>query len=478
MYSISVMYRISVEDIYRLNPESKNIIRAGDKLKIPQQSGSYLYHTIQPKETLYALSQKYKMRGEDIVAVNPGLSVETFQIGKIIRIPINQITSPIQGGNEEDNSNQTNSLLSKEYPGENMDTIKVALLLPFETESNTNLSSPKLVEYLEGFLLALEDFKKKDVNVKLYMFDTGMDENKIPGILKKSEMQDIHLLIGGLFEEQIKLMARFAGEKNIPYVIPLSPQSDEPYNNPNIYQVNTPTAKLFSKASLACIKKYKNDNIILVTNKSSKPGNSDFINILRDDLQQQKIGFNTVSIEDITSDNFAGVLSVEKRNIFIPTNDYTKGTISGLINPLESILAANPEYKISLFGYPDWQAFHSQYSDDFFLLNTSFFTVFYADPTSAEVKSFYSNFYKWYSKILIYAFPKYGILGYDTGMYFIQLLNKFGTSFDKNINRLDYHGIQIDFHFERVNNWAGFINTNLYVVDFNSDYSITKTVIN
>jgi hypothetical protein len=273
-------------------------------------------------------------------------------------------------------------------------------------------------------------------------------------------------------------MAKFAGEKNIPYVIPLSPQSDEPYNNPNVYQVNTPTAKLFSKASLACIKKYRDDNIILVTNKSSKPGKSDFINILRDDLKQQNIAFNSISFEDVASGNFAGVLSEDKKNIFIPSNDYTKETISELINPLKSTLTANPKYKISLFGYPDWQAFSFSYSDDFFLLNTSFFAVFYAEPTSAEVKSFYTDFYKWYSKVLTYTFPKFGILGYDTGMYFIQLLNKFGSSYDKNINRLDYKGIQIDFHFERVNNWAGFINTNLYVVDFNSDYSITKTVIN
>jgi LysM repeat protein len=472
------MYRVSVDDIYKLNPESKNVIRAGDKLKIPQQSGSYLYHTIQPKETLYALSQKYKMKGEDIIAVNPGLSVETFQIGKIIRIPVNQITDPIQGGDEEDNSNQTNSLLSKVYPAENMNTVKVALLLPFGTDGNANSSTAKMVEFLEGFLLALKELKKEDISVTLLQFDTGAGETKIPDILKKSEMQDIHLLIGGLTEGQIKLMARFAGEKNIPYVIPLSPESNEPYNNSNIYQVNTPTAKLYSKASLACIKKYRDDNIIIVTKKSSESVKSNFINTLRDDLQQQNITFNTVSYEDITSDNFDGVLSTEKRNIFIPTNDYTRETISNLINPLKSKFIASPEYKISLFGYPDWQTFGSQTTDDFFLLNASFFTVFYAVPTSAEVKSFYRDFYKWYSKIPGNTFPKYGIQGYDMGLYFIRLLNQFGASFDKNINRLDYRGIQFDFHFERVNNWGGFINTNLYVVDFNSDSSITKTVIN
>src|SRR5215468_9750867 len=70
VYSIAAMYNVSVDDVYRLNPESRQKIRIGEKLKIPQESGSYIYHTIQPQETLYSLAQRYQMKGEDIIAVN------------------------------------------------------------------------------------------------------------------------------------------------------------------------------------------------------------------------------------------------------------------------------------------------------------------------------------------------------------------------------------------------------------------------
>ncbi len=53
---------------------------------------NYLYHTIQPKETLYSLSIRYKVPGPDIIAANPGLSVSTFTIGKTIRI----LATPIE----------------------------------------------------------------------------------------------------------------------------------------------------------------------------------------------------------------------------------------------------------------------------------------------------------------------------------------------------------------------------------------------
>jgi LysM repeat protein len=474
VYSIAAMYHVTVEDIYKLNPESRTVIRIGEKLKIPQESGSYIYHTIQARETLYGVSQKYQMKGEDIIAVNPGLSVETFHTGKIIRIPVNTVTSPVQGGNEAINRSKTDSLLLPQlYPSEKMGTIKIALLLPFGLKEKTD--SNRWIEYCEGFLLALKEVKKSGITVELQMYDTGSDTKEIPGILKKSEMQDVNLLVGGLSDDQIKLISRFSKEKNIPYVIPFTSKSDEPFNNPNVFQINTPQSYLYSKASLAFINKYRDDNIILLSDVTNASTQKDFINTLKTDLEVKKISYNTVAIENLTSNAFLSYLNPEKKNVIVPLNDYSQETLTTLTGPLKALSITNPEYRISIFGYPNWQVYGAKYSEDFFLLNASFYAGFYTNPTAPDVKLFYNAFYKWYTRIMTNSFPKFGILGYDTGMYFIRIIDKFGTSFDKHINDLTYSGIQLDFHFERVNNWGGFINTNLFLVDFNPDYSITKT---
>ena len=87
VYAIATMYGVSVEDIYRLNPESKEGIKAGSTLRIPQKDSAiapsgkadnYTYHTIQSKETLYSLSIKYSVPATDIIAANPGLSTSTY----------------------------------------------------------------------------------------------------------------------------------------------------------------------------------------------------------------------------------------------------------------------------------------------------------------------------------------------------------------------------------------------------------------
>jgi hypothetical protein len=142
-----------------------------------------------------------------------------------------------------------------------------------------------------------------------------------------------------------------------------------------------------------------------------------------------------------------------------------------LIASLKEIKNNQPNIDVVLFGYPSWQIYSNDYAADFSRCNVTFFTAFYADPTSPAVRSFNNQFRRWYSRDLTNRFPKYGILGYDTGMYFVQLLNQYGTSAASNINKVKYDGVQMDFHFDRIDNSTGFVNTHLYFVEFNSKSS-------
>ncbi|MDR1762429.1 MAG: LysM peptidoglycan-binding domain-containing protein [Dysgonamonadaceae bacterium] len=482
VYSIAAMYNVAVEDIYALNPQSREVIRVGEQLKIPQSSGSFAYHTIQPKETLYSVSKKYGMKGEDIIAVNPGLSTATFQIGKTIRIPTNKVTSPINGGNEIDNRVKTNNLLSNKAPINKVGMMKIALLLPFGTKENADSQTEsvknmnkRMVEYYEGLLLALKDAKNKGISINLQVYDTGNSTDEIKSIIKKPEMQNVNLIIGGLFDEQIKALARFAKEKDIPYVIPFNSQSNEPYDNPRVFQINTPKSNLYSKASSAFIDKYKRDNIIFVFDSNKKDNQIEFINILQNDLKDNNILYKTIYTGDLLFNDLTRVMSISLRNVIVPTSDSTL-ILKQLIETLKAARESNVRYRVSLFGSPSWQVY-TNFTDQYFNLNTTFYAYFYANQTSDEVKNFYETFQKWYGRTLINSFPKYGILAYDTGNYFISLINSYGSNFYDHINDARYNGLQMNFYFERVNVWGGFINTGLYFVDYTSDFSINKTPI-
>ncbi|MDR0732669.1 MAG: LysM peptidoglycan-binding domain-containing protein [Dysgonamonadaceae bacterium] len=470
VFSIASKYRVQIADIYKLNPNSETRIKVGERLKIPkntaveraEHSEPFVNHQIQPKETLYALSRKYGVKREDILAANPGLSIETFYIGKVVRIPTTQT--------------DTLTLDQPQLSAQSLEAVRIAVLLPFglkDDKTDKNVVD-RMVEYYEGFLLALKTLKSKGISVDLQVYDIGSDEKEISNVLKKKEMQDVQLIIGGLSDEQIKIISGFSNDKNIPYVIPFTSMSSEISGNPKSYQVNTPQSVLHQKASNFFIDKYKKYRIILLSGTNGSSNQSEFIDLLRSDMQKKKISFTTVHVNRLSDADFISELNVRKNNVLIPDDDSPE-TVEKIISSLRTIQKKHSEYKISLFGYPRWQTFGSKYAGSFSPLNTSFFSVFYANMNDQEVKNFYSTFFKWYGRTISDNFPKFGILGYDTGMYFIQTVHTYGTNFETKINSIKYKGLQTDFHFERINDGGGFVNTNLFSVSYNPDRSITQT---
>ena len=132
------------------------------------------------------------------------------------------------------------------------------------------------------------------------------------------------------------------------------------------------------------------------------------------------------------------------------------------------------DYTISLFGYPEWQTYVREALDDFYVLDTYIYTNFYADNLSKPMQDFYNKFKTWYSKDLINTYPKYGILGFDTGMFFFGAMKKYGVNFEEELDNIRYPSIQTGFDFHRVNNWGGFINTQIFIVHYNRDFTVTR----
>ncbi|WFE83364.1 LysM peptidoglycan-binding domain-containing protein [Parabacteroides chongii] len=549
VYSIATMYGVTVDDIYRLNPESRESIKAGATLKIPQRDAgsapmgnaedNFLYHTIQPKETLYSLSIRYAVPGPDIIEANPGLSTSTFTIGKTIRIPATPIetlptkevksvtkdieytvakketmyricrkfnissTELIKRNPELKNGvkagmvikipvetketvtetapvmheRDVNALLSVPKKIERVNMIKVALLLPFMTnEPRPSSNTQRFIEYYEGMLLAVDSLRNSGCSIELSVFDTGNGTKKIKEILKEDALKEANLIIGAVQNDQIAPVAEFAEKNNIKYVIPFTSKNDDVLSNANIFQVNTPHSYLYAKASQASCDLFANDNIILLKVPGTEE-KADFIKALKAEMKQRNISWRELTYSaDTFPIEMEAMLSKDKRSVIIPTSGSLEA-LSKFKSPLRMLAETKPEFNITMFGYPEWQTYTNECLDDFFALNTYIYSFFYADNLSPEVSNFYSKYKTWYSKNLINIFPKYGILGFDTGMFFFDAVRKYGANFENNLGNIHYKGIQTCFDFERVNNWGGFINTSTFIVHYQSDYNVTRSEV-
>lgn len=549
VYAIATMYGVSVEDIYRLNPESKGGIRAGSTLKIPQREtalapsegkgGDYTYHTIQPKETLYSLSIKYTVPATDIIKANPGLSTSTFTIGKTIRIPATPLASlpttqtktvtkeieytvgkketmyricrkfkissvelikhnpelkkgvkagmvlkiPVQAEETVTHTTATpeetvvNAMLSAPKDIHRVQMIKVALLLPFMTNEPTpSATTSRFIEYYEGMLLAVDSLRNMGSSIELSVFDTGNGTQKTKEILKQEALQNANLIIGAVQNDQIGLIADFAQKHNIKYVIPFTSKNDDVLSNASVFQVNTPHSYLYSKAAQAGCDLFSDYNIILLRTPD-KDEKTEFIKALKVEMQQRDLSFKEITYEGPTfATDIEAVIDPEKRNVVVPSSG-SLDVLNKIKSPLRMLAETKPEYGLTLFGYPEWQTYTRDCLEDFYALNTYIYSNFYADNLSPDVHNFYTKYKNWYSKSLINTYPKYGILGFDTGMFFFDAIRKYGSNFENNLDKIPYKSIQTGFDFHRVNNWGGFINTQLFIVHYKNDYTVTRNEI-
>ena len=90
-YFIAQKYKVSVDEIYKLNPESQNGIKDNQIIKIPvhssEKQNQQITHIVGPKETLFGLSKQYNVSVEAIQNANQAILVNGLQIGQELIIP-------------------------------------------------------------------------------------------------------------------------------------------------------------------------------------------------------------------------------------------------------------------------------------------------------------------------------------------------------------------------------------------------------
>lgn len=556
LYSIASMYNVSVDDIVRINPGSKELIREGQSLKIPQKSDNNFqqgqFHTIQAGETLYQLTVKYNITAEAICKANPGLSASNFRIGQVIVIPPQNSTeiaiqeeitkelaaaetpkkewkdmhkvqrketifsiSREYGITEEEliaanpelrtgklkkgtflfipypkqsESTATSDILSQGKTPSNEElfsknsvapkryqTIRTALILPFSSSrAGASEEQSRMVEFYEGFLMAADSLKRQGISLDIHTFDSKGKASEVNAILAQSKMKEMDIIFGPVNQEAIPLLADFADKHDIRLVIPFSPKVDQVFKNPHIYQINTPQSYLYSEVYEHFIRKFGRSNVVFVEDGSSDSEKAEFIKGMKNGLKEKGISYKQVRIgTEIDPTKVIAAMDTLQENIFIPTSGRSSA-LNKILPHLTMVRREHPNFNMHLFGYPEWQTYTQDFLANFYELDTYFYSSFYTNNLFPAAIQFTHAYRRWYSKDMANTFPKYGMLGFDIGYYFLKGLAQQGNKLEENLNRIQVTPIQTGFKFERVNNWGGFINRKVFFVHFTKDFELIK----
>lgn len=495
LYQLTLKYNVTVQAICTANPGlSASNFRIGQVISIPAQtaiqpakenlsetaaqtsSGKKTdwrdMHKVERKETIFSISRQYGISEEELIAANPELKKGKLKRGSFLFIPYPASKQPAKEAEKTPARIPSNEELfaQNKQSLKKIQNIKAAVLLPF-TEGKNRDEQMRMVEYYEGFLMAVDSLKRQGVSVNLYTYDTKGKSDVAQSILAKEEMKNMDIIFGPAHAANVKTLAEFAEKNQTRVVVPFSPEVEQVFKNPYIYQVNTPQSYLYSEVYEHFLRKFSKANIVFLDAGTGQNEKAEFIKGMKNELKTNQVAYKHISNSDTLK--ILAAIDSTRENIFIPTSGKDL-SLTRLIPQLTQIRRSYPNVDLHLFGYPEWQTYTQDYLASFYELDTYFYSSFYTNNLFPAAVRFTQEYRRWYSKDMANIFPKYGMLGFDTGYFFLKGLAQEGSQLENNLNRVQVTPIQTGFKFERVNNWGGFINRKVFFVHLTKDFELIK----
>ena len=243
LYRLTVKYNVSAKAICDANPGlSAENFRIGQVIRIPSttetqtmvpaetQSSTVVannnilgpvesrcrdMHKVKRKETVFSISREYGISEAELIAANPELKGENkIKKGTFLCIPYPKAQTE---QNIQSQAIPTDSELFRENrkKTERFSTIKAAVILPF-LDGVSKSESSRMVEYYEGLLMAVDSLKRTGTSIDLYTYNSGPESASLNSILGKSEMKDMDIIFGPLYQQHIKPLAEFAKKQETP----------------------------------------------------------------------------------------------------------------------------------------------------------------------------------------------------------------------------------------------------------------------
>ncbi|UOE38375.1 amino acid ABC transporter substrate-binding protein [Chryseobacterium oryzae] len=372
-YNISKKYGITVEELLKMNPKVKDgklsigdtlSVKAGSNTGVKTNSGSKTTQlgkiVLQPKQTIYGITKQYKISEEELRRLNPDLD-SNMKIGNEVVLPLENVkkyggASVISSAKPvESSSNTSSSTKSKidsdidksshsvsdnsqdEYatytveqgdtvfsivnkfgitidelvalnpdlakglkagmvlkirkldPGyikKNGDALSVVLMLPFGYSTNETQYRSMALDFLTGAKLAIERNAASGQKLDIKIVDSG-NENSFKSSLSQINTNNTDLIIGPFFKSNVIDLLDFTKTQKIPVVAPFA-NSSELYGYSNLIILETTDQTYADKIAEEVKNAYSNQKIYILAD--AKKENANYLkSILEKNLKNANI---------------------------------------------------------------------------------------------------------------------------------------------------------------------------------------------
>lgn len=487
-YSIARLYKIKPKRLLKFNEgyAQNQPLAVGAVVKLPLAEIDL--SVLGEEEIEASVGKKQEIRSERPVRNESVKKVEEASVTDILQDALMQKNEKTEQEPEKETTTVIGATDKMEIPDYISEVVmpvdpfvKVALLLPFSAKDypvfvdtlvekmpvQISARSEQFISFYEGVLLAVDSLKNQGYKVNLKVFDTERSAEKMYTMVDEIDRFHPDLIIGPVYGSVYKALMDDLTNKNIPVIYPLSSRSEEFGVYPDFIQVN-PSMKALTVAMSDWLREEAEEaNLVCLNLTGNEVSHSDLEDIRLFKEYMHRIGsmnFYDWNTSAVPLDGLRLQLLPDRENIIIlPT---TKEAEVSKILPVLSALTDG--YRITVVGFPEWQAFTSVDHETYFKLNTKIFTYSYVDNTTEPAKRFALKYRKYF-----YTEPNnLAYKAFDMSLYFIELAAKYR---DRTLDALEFYPRNGDFsrfYFQKMEGQAGKENQGFYIVNFGSDYRL------
>lgn len=374
-------------------------------------------YKVKKKDTVYGIAHKYGLTVEQLIAANPQMQQEGYQLkkGDVVFIPVATSKSVATQTHSDGTTEKKDDIRLR--------AIRVGVMLPLHQIDG---DGKRMTEYYRGVLLACEDLKSRGISVDIHAWNVPIDAD-IRQVLLAKNAQQCDIIFGPLYTHQVKYLADFCKTYKIKMVIPFSISSDEVQRNSQIFQVYQSPERLNVKAINAFIERFPSCHPVFVDCNDSTSRKGVFTFGLRKQLEAKGIKYSITNLRS-TESQFAKAFSTTQPNVVV-LNTGRSPELNVVFAKLNGLKTVSPNLQISLFGYTEWLMYTKYNLANYYRFDTYIPTTFYYNPLSVETQRVESAYRQWFKTETQQALPRFALTGYDHAIFFIGGLHKYGTGF-------------------------------------------------
>ncbi len=402
-------------------------------------------HKVKRKETIFGIARENGLTIDELIEANPEMKVPGYELhkGDYIKIPFPS-NHPVSASVNQQPQMPTKPVVI-ERDVRNRE-IRVGVMLPLH---NDNGDGKRMVEYYRGVLMACDSLRVSGISTDIRAWNVA-EQSDIKQILKDPKAAECDLIIGPLYTKQLKALGDFAQKNDIRVLIPFSINSNEVFDNGNLFQVFQNGNQTNNGYVFRFYQRFKDSHVVIVDCNDSTSTKGSFTTVLRRKLEQEGATYTITNLKSSEA-KFKQSFSTTAPNVVV-LNTSRSQELNVAFAKLNGLLMTDPSLKISMFGYPEWLMYTNKHLDNFYKFDTYIPSTYYMSPLSPRGEHFKKK-YRWnFHQDMQPYHQRYAVTGFDQAFFMIKGLHMYGSHFTGASGTVGYTPLQTPLHFERIGN--------------------------